>query len=195
MSLIEPHRRELLALARESIASALTRSAYQPFPTTDLPAELLKPASSFVTLRIDAALRGCCGSIEVNRSLAEDVWRAAWAAAFSDPRFPPLTYREWTQVDLHISVLTPTEPLPAASEADLLSQLRPHIDGLILELGASRTTFLPAVWEQLPDAAQFLQQLKLKAGWAADFWSPQIRALRYRTESFGEWEEEASPFS
>lgn len=196
MSLTEPHRRELLTLARESIASALPRSAYQPFQARDLPAELLRPASSFVTLRVDAALRGCCGSIEVSKSLAEDVWRAAWAAAFSDPRFPPLSHREWARVDLYISVLTPTEPLPAASEADLLSQLRPHIDGLILEFGASRTTFLPAVWEQLPDAAQFLRQLKLKAGWAPDFWSPQIRALRYRTESFGEREtEEASPFN
>jgi AmmeMemoRadiSam system protein A len=189
MTLSGPQRRELLALARESIASALPHGAYQPFQNRVGVAGLMEPGSAFVTLRIDAALRGCCGSIELRRPLAEDVWRVAWAAAFSDPRFPGLTQREWQRIDLHISVLTTPEPLVVANEADLLAQLEPHVDGLILELGGSRATFLPAVWEQLPDARQFVRQLKLKAGWTGDFWSPQMRIQRYRTESFGETDE------
>jgi uncharacterized protein len=186
MTFTELQRRELLVLARESIAFALPRGAYQPFPDRLVDPALMHPGSSFVTLRIAETLRGCCGSIEATKPLAEDVWRAAWAAAFSDPRFPALTDREWEQVNLHISVLTPSESMWATSEGELLAQLRPHVDGLILELGAARATFLPAVWEQLPEPAQFVRQLKVKAGWAADFWSPQIRARRYRTECFGE---------
>jgi uncharacterized protein len=184
-----PQRRELLALARRSIASALPRGTYQPFQNRVGVAGLMEPGSAFVTLRIGAALRGCCGSIDMTRPLAEDVWRVAWASAFTDPRFPALTERECERIDLHISVLTPPEPLIVADEADLLTQLTPRVDGLILELDGSRATFLPAVWEQLPDAKQFVRQLKLKAGWAGDFWSPEIRVQRYLTVSFGETDE------
>lgn len=120
------------------------------------------------------------------RPLAEDVWHSAWASAFADPRFPPLEAVEYPRFDLHISVLSEFEPLRVADEAALLQMLRPDVDGLALEMGAARATFLPAVWEQIPDPAQFLRELKLKAGWRADFWSPQIRVSRYTTESFGE---------
>jgi AmmeMemoRadiSam system protein A len=144
------------------------------------------PRATFVTLRLGDVLRGCCGSIEARTSLAEDVWRNAWASAFADPRFPPLTAVEYAQIDLHVSVLSPLERVPVTSERELLSILRPHIDGVLLQLGAARATFLPAVWESLPDPAEFVEQLKLKAGWRSDFWSPQIEAWRYQTESFGE---------
>jgi uncharacterized protein len=179
-------RRELLALARASIESALPHGDLSPYAIEQLDPELMRRASSFVTLRNDGELRGCCGSVDAPRPLAEDVWRNAWASAFGDYRFPRLTAAEWPRIDLHIAVLSPPEPMVVFDEADLIARLRPHIDGLILELGSSRATFLPAVWEQLPDAAGFVRHLKIKAGWRADFWSPQVRVFRYVTENFGE---------
>jgi AmmeMemoRadiSam system protein A len=190
MNLATPERRELLALARASIDSALAdgQSAGEPAPFT---AAIVSPAlalrrSSFVTLRRGDELRGCCGTLDAPRPLAEDVWRNAWAAAFSDYRFPPLTAAEWSQVKLHLSLLTPPERLDVTTEAQLLAVLRPSVDGLILETDTRRATFLPAVWEQLPDPAQFVRQLKLKAGWPAEYWSDRVRASRYTTESFEE---------
>jgi AmmeMemoRadiSam system protein A len=190
MSLATPERRELLALARASIDSALANGqpAGQPVPFT---AALLLPGltvrrSSFVTLRRGAELRGCCGTLDAPRPLAEDVWRNAWAAAFSDYRFAPLTTAEWPLVRLHLSLLTAPERLDVTSESQLLAVLRPSLDGLILESDTGRATFLPAVWEQLPDPAQFVRQLKMKAGWTAGFWSDSVRAWRYTTESFDE---------
>ena len=115
MSLDTPERRELLALARASIDSALSngRNGVElvPFTAAALPDALTVRRSSFVTLRSDDELRGCCGTLDAPRPLAEDVWRNAWAAAFSDYRFPPLTAAEWPQVSLHLSLLTPPEPL------------------------------------------------------------------------------------
>ena len=123
------------------------------------------------------------------RPLAEDVWRNAWAAAFSDYRFAPLTAAEWPQVSLHLSLLTTPEQLDVTSEPQLLAVLRPSVDGLILESDTGRATFLPAVWEQLPNPAHFVRQLKMKAGWPAGYWSDRVRAWRYTTESFGESDE------
>lgn len=179
-------RRELLALARESIERALTLSAFAPYPQRLRAPFHERRRSSFVTLRIRGELRGCCGSMDAPRPLAEDVWRNAWASAFGDPRFPPLTGQEWPNTHLHISVLRPLEPLTAPTEDALLSELRPGVDGLVLELGAARATFLPSVWKQLPDPRLFVQHLKEKAGWPPDFWSAQIRAWRYEADSFGE---------
>jgi AmmeMemoRadiSam system protein A len=177
----------LLALARTSIEAALRRGgAYVEPQLQDLPADLLAPRSSFVTLRIDGELRGCIGTLEAPRPLGEDVWRNAHAAAFSDPRFQPLTPAEWRRCGLHISVLTTPERMTVESEHDLLRQLRVRVDGLILELGAARVTFLPAVWDLIDEPAVFLRQLKLKAGWRPDFWSPEIRVWRYEAENFGE---------
>ena len=179
-------RRQLLVLARTSIEAALRRDAYVEPQLQDLPAELLTPRSSFVTLRIGGELRGCVGSLEGARPLAEDVWRNAYNAAFGDPRFIPLTAQDWGRSDVHVSVLTPPQPLHVSSEHDLLANLRPGLDGLILELEGARVTFLPAVWEQIADATDFVQQLKLKAGWRADFWSPEMKAWTYEAEEFGE---------
>lgn len=181
-------RGELIALARESIERALTLHALAPFPQRDFSPALLEHRSAFVTLRIGTSLRGCCGSIEPTRPLFQEVWRSAWASAFSDPRFPPLASHEWPSTHVHLSVLERPESIDGSSEQRLLEQLRPGIDGLILELGSARTTFLPAVWEQLPDPREFLRHLKLKAGWREDFWSPHIKAERYTAESFGEKE-------
>jgi AmmeMemoRadiSam system protein A len=190
MKLATPERRELLALARASIDSTLSSGSavrqLAPFDTALLSPELTLRRSSFVTLRRGEELRGCCGTLEAPRPLAEDVWRNAWAAAFNDYRFPPLTAAEWPHMNVHLSLLTVPEPLDVATEEQLLAVLRPSIDGLILESAAGRATFLPAVWEQIPDPVQFVRQLKMKAGWPATYWSSDVRCSRYTTESFGE---------
>jgi AmmeMemoRadiSam system protein A len=186
MNLNDSQRRELLSLARQSIQAGIAQGCRTPCPA--VPAEVMPPVvrSTFVTLRIGEELRGCCGSIGAHRRLAEDVWSNAWTSAFADPRFPGLKAEEYPQLNVHISVLGDLEPLGIADEAALLKMLRPDVDGLVLELGAVRSTFLPAVWEQIADPAQFVRQLKLKAGWREDFWSPRIKVSRYTAESFGE---------
>jgi len=190
-------RRELLALARQSIAARFAGTwTPEPPQSTDVVA-LQQPRSSFVTLLLNDQLRGCCGSLDASRPLYTDVWRNAVAAAFGDPRFTPLTPEEWPRVHLHISALSHPEPLVVASEAELLSTLRPHEDGLVLELphavrtstryvAPGRATFLPTVWEQLPDPQSFLHHLKRKAGWPADFWSSEIAVSRYVAEDFAD---------
>jgi AmmeMemoRadiSam system protein A len=190
MTLATPERRELLALARASIDSALARSRASgdliPFTAALLSPALTVRRSSFVTLRRNEELRGCCGTLDAPRPLAEDVWRNAWAAAFNDYRFPALTATEWPQISVHLSLLTVPEPVDVTTEEQLLALLRPSIDGLILESDTGRATFLPAVWEQIPDPVQFVRHLKMKAGWSATYWSDRVRCSRYTTESFGE---------
>jgi AmmeMemoRadiSam system protein A len=179
-------RRALIALARESIDAGLALRALGLFPQRSFSPALNEPRSAFVTLRIGGDLRGCCGSVAPSQALHQEVWRSAWASAFSDPRFAPLSRAEWPRTHVHLSILERAQLLDASSEQVLLQQLRPGIDGLTLELGAARATFLPAVWDQLPNPHEFLRHLKAKAGWSEDFWSPQIHAERYRAESFGE---------
>ena len=185
MTIAPADRSELLRLARESIEAGLQRGRLAPLPAT-FPPTLSAERATFVTLRVESTLRGCCGSIEPRFALAEDVWRNAWASAFADPRFPALTPHEYCGVRLHISVLTPLVRLPVTREEELIASLRAGIDGIVLQLGASRATFLPAVWETIPDPRDFVSHLKVKAGWPRTFWSPQIRIWRYETESFGE---------
>jgi uncharacterized protein len=185
MSALEPAQRaELHDVARASIELALRQGHLVPYSGAPHDPELDRPSASFVTLRVGEELRGCCGTIEPSRRLVEDVWNNAWASAFADPRFPPLTRQEWPETNLQISVLSEPERLDVRSEAELLEALRPGRDGLILQFGAHRSTFLPAVWEQLPEPARFVQHLKQKAGWPEDFWPPDMEAWRYTTESF-----------
>lgn len=174
-------------IAKEAVTYGLQnglQGEHLPVDTGHFPQPLRELGASFVTLKISGELRGCIGSLEAHQPLVDNVAHNAYAAAFSDPRFPPLTEREFSQLEFHISVLTPSEPVTFGSEEDLLSQIRPGIDGLVLEEGRHRGTFLPAVWESLPSARQFLQQLKLKAGLPADYWSDSIKVSRYTTESF-----------
>lgn len=183
---IEPYDRiELLRLARESIAAGWRGSGLTSPPASISP-NLSMTRATFVTLQTGDNLRGCCGSIEPRFALAHDVWRNAWASAFADPRFPALQPEEFSQVHVQISVLTHLEPIPATEELELLRSLRPGRDGLVLQLGAVRATFLPAVWQSLADPREFVRELKKKAGWPAAFWSPHVTAWRYETESFGE---------
>lgn len=146
----------------------------------DMPALLARPGACFVTLKINGALRGCIGSPTAWRPLAEDVADNAAKAAFNDPRFAPLSAQEWPRVEMSVSVLTPPAPMTFTDQDDLLAQLRPRVDGLIIEDQGKRALFLPSVWEQLPDKAQFLAHLKAKAGMAPAHWSPSFKASRFQ---------------
>jgi len=148
------------------------------------PAALRAERACFVTLKRHGELRGCIGHLEACAPLVCDVVENAFSAAFRDPRFAPLTPPELEDLEIHISVLTPAEPIAFDSEAELLRQIRPFVDGLILEEGLHRGTFLPSVWEQLPEPEQFLRHLKLKAGLGEHYWSGEMRVSRYETESF-----------
>jgi hypothetical protein len=178
----QDHAEDLLGLARTAIDHGLQHGRYLPLDLADFPAALHEVRSAFVTLRKDGELRGCIGSVEAHRPLAEEVARNAHGAAFNDPRFPGLTPEEWPQVGLSIEILSPAEPVPFTTEAELLEQLEPEKDGLILEAGRLRGTFLPTVWSQLPEPRQFWTQLKRKAGLPADYFSPDMVVRRYRTE-------------
>jgi AmmeMemoRadiSam system protein A len=187
MNLEKACRSQLMALARRSIELGLERFRWVAMPALELPLPLFEARGSYVTLRTRQRLRGSCGSPDPDHSLAESVWRNAWAAAFADPRFAPLVKEEWSEMQLHLSILSPLEDIPAKDEADLVQILSPGIDGLILEREASRATFLPEVWEQLPDPIDFVRHLKQKAGWPATSWSPEIRIRRFTAESFSEF--------
>ncbi len=176
-------RKQLLEIARRSLEHGVRHSAPLPIDPDQVPDALRTPGASFVTLERNGALRGCIGSLEAREPLAVDVARNAYHAGFQDPRFPPITAGELDELELQLSVLTPPEPMSFDSEADLLNQLRPGVDGLIIEDGGRRVTFLPSVWESIPEPDLFLAHLKQKAGWPVDYWSPTLHAWRYTTES------------
>lgn len=177
-------RRTLLTLARQSIAHGLDRGCPLPVVPSDYPADLTAQRAAFVTLEMRGGLRGCIGHLEAIQPLVLDVAENAFAAAFHDPRFGPLTRPELDRLAIEISVLTPAQPLAFASEEELLGMIEPGRDGLILEDGAARGTFLPTVWESLPEPRDFLRHLKQKTGLPPDHWSDRVRIRRYRTESF-----------
>ncbi|WP_133511056.1 AmmeMemoRadiSam system protein A [Candidatus Thiosymbion oneisti] len=179
-------RRTLLALARQSIAHGLDQGGPLPVVPSDYPADLRERRAAFVTLETGGTLRGCIGHLEAIQPLVSDVAENAFAAAFRDPRFRPLTRPELARLSIEISVLTPSQPLSFTSEEELLRMIEPGRDGLILEAGAARGTFLPTVWESLPEPRAFLRHLKQKAGLRPDYWSDRVRVRRYRTESFSE---------
>ncbi|NRF69335.1 AmmeMemoRadiSam system protein B [Aquincola sp. S2] len=173
----------LLAAAREAIAKAL---GLDPAPVRDLP-DFEQPGATFVTLRsADGRLRGCVGRLEAVRPLGADVRSNAVAAAFHDGRFAPLTLAEWPGLQIEVSLLGPAVEIPAHDEAEALAALRPGIDGVILDWRDSRATFLPQVWEELPDPTAFLRALKHKAGLPPDFWAPGVKLSRYSVEKFEE---------
>ncbi|MGM0412763.1 MAG: AmmeMemoRadiSam system protein A [Pseudomonadota bacterium] len=174
----------LLKLAARTLAAATADETLPAAPTE--PPALTEPGAAFVTLQHDGDLRGCIGSLEAYRPLGEDVIANARAAAFRDPRFPPLQPAELPGLHVEVSVLTAPEPLPFNDETDLLDQLQPGVDGLILEAGARhRGTFLPAVWESLPEPQRFLAELRRKAGLPADYPLTETRLWRYTTHAFG----------
>ena len=172
----------LIDLARRSIGFGLD-TGHPPVVVADaaLAPRLAAPGAAFVTLRRHGALRGCIGSAVATRPLIEDVAEHAFNAAFRDWRFPRLDCLELAGLSLSVSVLTPPEPMRFDGEADLLAQLRPGVDGLIIEDLGRRALFLPSVWEELADRRQFLMTLKLKAGLRAEHVSPSFQARRFRS--------------
>jgi len=172
----------LLAHARSAIAEALELGAH-PAPERLF---LKRPGASFVTLHQAGDLRGCIGSLQARRALGVDVRANAVAAAFDDPRFAPLSATEYSSIDIEVSLLSAALPLAVASESDLHAQLRAGLDGLILELGSRRSTFLPQVWDALPRPRDFVGELKRKAGLPREFWSAELRFARYTVEKFTE---------
>lgn len=174
----------LLSRARNAIASALGR----PLQPEELHPALQQPGATFVTLHdAEGQLRGCIGSLEAEALLEDDVRHNAAAAAFNDRRFAPLQDHEWDGLQIEVSLLDTPEPLPATrSMADALRKLRPGVDGVILEYKGHRATFLPQVWDQLPEPAAFMAALLHKAGLPSDFWADDLRLQRYRVRSFEE---------
>ncbi|MBS0544453.1 MAG: AmmeMemoRadiSam system protein A [Proteobacteria bacterium] len=178
----------LLQLARQAIAHHLRRG---PAPRIDDDARLRERGATFVTLTMDGELRGCIGSLRRQRPLGEDVIVNAVAAASKDPRFPPLSADEFDDVHVEVSLLSEPEFIDFSDEAELLRQLRPHQDGLILFAGCRSATFLPQVWEQLPEPADFLAALKRKAGMPVGRPVDGLMAARYTVEKWEEAEKEA----
>ncbi len=179
---------QLLLLARNAIAGALA------LPLSPLPKEsagdtarLDAPGATFVTLTQQGALRGCIGTLAAGRrALRQDVMENARSAALRDSRFPPLSPEEFETTRVEVSLLSEPEFMAFASETDALSQLVPGIDGIILMHACHRATFLPQVWESLPEPQAFMRQLKKKAGLREDFWSPDILLARYQVQKWQE---------
>jgi AmmeMemoRadiSam system protein A len=165
----------LLRIARSAIAESL--GLYKPEEADH--AALKRQSATFVTLKRSGELRGCIGSLRAVRALGEDVRLNAIAAAFHDPRFPPLAAAEFEDTSVEVSLLSISEPLEAATENDLLARLRPGVDGLILEFGHHRATLLPQVWDKLAEPCELLAALKRKAGLPAGFWSPRVKVSRF----------------
>jgi len=166
----------LLPVARAEIATAL---GFPQQPALLTPAWLEQKGACFVTLTHNAKLRGCIGTLQAHRSLLLDVKANALAAAFKDPRFPPLAKHELATTDIEISLLSAMQAVDFKSEHDALQQLRPGIDGVVFAYAHNRSTFLPQVWEQLPDVATFMAHLKHKAGLDAKFWHEEVKLMRY----------------
>lgn len=176
---------ELLKVARDAILSAYGQS----LKTDSSHPSLQVKAASFVTLQDSNKLRGCIGTIDPHRSLLLDVRGNAFDAAFNDPRFEPVSLNEIDRIAIEVSVLTPRVPVNYDSSFDLYSQIKPGVDGVYIEYGQHRGTFLPQVWQQLPDKEQFFKHLKSKAGLPPDFWSESLKVYRYRVQKWSEAEQ------
>jgi len=184
MDYLPPAQLSLLQVALSSIESGLRCGTPEAINSQEYSQQLCELRACFVTLKTGPSLRGCIGSLEAHRRLVEDVAANAFAAANRDPRFQEVSHEELDSLDIGISVLGPSQALTFDSQQMLLAMLRPGQDGLILQDGNARGTFLPAVWKSLPEPTEFLDQLKMKAGLAADYWSDSLEVWRYSTESF-----------
>jgi AmmeMemoRadiSam system protein A len=180
----ESARQSLLRLARESLHAGVSLGVPGPFPQREYPAPLQEWRSSFVTLSRVGHLRGCCGRLEADRPLTEDVWENAYASGFRDPRFEPLLAHECEDLHIAISVLSPLEKLEVHGTDELLDSLIPQRHGLLLARGEERVTFIPHVWESVSDAPSFLRHLREKAGWPPEGWEPDLEVWRFEAESF-----------
>lgn len=177
---------ELLAIARQSIEAGLAGGNVSHPNIDKLPGSLAIQLGAFVTLTRYGRLRGCIGALESSDPLVKSVANAAFNAAFHDSRFAPLAADEVEDTRLEISVLSRLQPLTAANRMELLDRLNPGEDGLLIEDGHYRSTFLPKVWDNITDSDEFLNHLLAKAGLPENYWSETIRFKRYQALSFGE---------
>lgn len=182
----EPHRNHLLRHARASLEYGV-RHGFPPDVSLDgLPDLLTAKTATFITLEKRNALRGCIGHLEPVEPLFLDIAHNAVSAALEDHRFPPVSEGELPHLRISISILTIPRPMDIDSEAELIANLRPGIDGLILQEGRRRATFLPSVWEELPLPLDFIQHLKRKAGLPASHWSGTFKVFTYQTHYLSE---------
>lgn len=172
----------MLGVADKAIQYGLDLQQLLPINPADFPEKLQEAGASFVTLTIAGNLRGCIGSLQAHQPLIVDIAKNAYAAAFCDPRFLPLTTEEYPRIIKHISVLTKPVPMSFINEKDLCRQLCCGVDGLILTDCGYCGTFLPSVWESLPTPELFVKHLKLKAGLPENHWSDTIKIEKYTTE-------------
>lgn len=182
LTLAEQHQLKDIAAAAIEFGLQYDRPP-QP-DISHLPAALRETGACFVSIHKQGQLRGCIGTLIAYRPLAEDANDNGFAAAFNDSRFAPLTPTEWTHCELHLAVLGEPQPVFVKDQQDLLNKLTPGVDGVILSSGSKRATFLPQVWDQLPDKQQFIAHLKQKAGLAIDEWPVNLQVQLYQTQSF-----------
>jgi AmmeMemoRadiSam system protein A len=186
-ALTEKEGRYLLTVARKAIEQKLLNQGDSRQPDEALSPRYSEKRGTFVTLTINGSLRGCIGHIIPQESLIEGISVNALNAAFRDPRFKPLSQKEWKRVKIEISILTNPKPLHYSDGADLLEKLRPGIDGVIIKKGYRQATFLPQVWEQLPDKKEFLTHLCLKAGLDRYAWEKEkLEVSTYQVQAFEE---------
>jgi AmmeMemoRadiSam system protein A len=178
-----PGKALLLDVARQSIEWGLKMGQPLIVDPDAYPPDIAEPKATFVTLRRAGELRGCLGGLVVRRPLVADVAHSAFGAAFRDYRFPPVRARELDELQIHVSILSPLVPVSAADESALLDLIRPGVDGLVVRDGARQGTFLPAVWESLPEPSAFWRELKRKAGLPLEAWSSRWEIFRYTVES------------
>lgn len=194
MPLSPKDRQYLLRLAREAIARHLRGEGPPPVDLDALPESLTRDGASFVTLTKHGELRGCIGSLEARCPLVEDVCEHAVSAAIHDPRFSPVRAEELDDLHVEVSVLSALQPLSYNGPDDLIAKLRPGVDGVVVESGWNRATFLPQVWEKLPDPHQFLRQLCRKAYLPANAYrKPGLDVYTYQVEKFEEEEDDVLP--
>ena len=185
--LTEEEGRYLLSFARKTIEQKIFNLGAQLELESFDSNTFSEKRGTFVTLTIDGGLRGCIGNIVPQESLLDGVKANAINAAFRDPRFEPLSEKEWEKVKIEISILTDPKPLDYSNRKDLLEKMRPGTDGVILKKGYNQSTFLPQVWEQLPEKKEFLTHLCLKAGLDGNEWEKEkLEVLTYQVQAFEE---------
>jgi AmmeMemoRadiSam system protein A len=185
--LTSEEKQTLLSIARQSIESAVKGEQSPKQDPALLTPRLKEQGASFVTLTVRGELRGCIGALEPYQPLVDDVREHAIAAALQDPRFPPVGPNELNEINIEVSRLSVSYPLEYSTSEDLVQKLRPHVDGVILRDGMRRATFLPQVWEKIPNPAKFLDNLCYKMGAASDAWKRKhLEVLIYQVEEFHE---------
>jgi len=182
--LSDSDKQTLLEVAQQSIKYGSSHHRALPIELNHYNSLLNEAGASFVTLNLHQQLRGCIGTLDAYQPLVKDVAEHAFAAAYKDPRFSPVNNNEIDNLEIHVSVLTKSTPIDFKDEKDLLQKLKPGTDGIILQENYNKGTFLPSVWEQLPEPEDFLNHLKIKAGFSKDYWSNNLEAYRYTTISF-----------